>query len=149
MTKNKRNLKFLIILVALLAIQLIPSDKTAEKTIDSESFFQNAEVPDNIKNSIKNACADCHSNLTKYPWYASVQPFAWWIEGHVGHAREKLNFSKWNSFSDKRKSRKIDECIEMMEKNWMPPISYKMMHKESKLSDADIQALINYFKSIQ
>ena len=34
-------------------------------------------VPANVQALLKRACYDCHSNNTRYPWYAEVQPVRW------------------------------------------------------------------------
>jgi hypothetical protein len=29
------------------------------------------------------ACGNCHSNHTEWPWYSHVAPLSWWIQSHV------------------------------------------------------------------
>jgi len=74
---------------------------------------------------------------------------SWWIQGHIRSGVENLNFSEWNSYDDKKKQHKIQECIEMVEKNWMPIITYKLAHSEGRLSDAEREEMIAFFKSIR
>src|SRR5687767_12746271 len=31
----------------------------------------------------RRACFDCHSNETRWPWYANVAPFSWVMQNHV------------------------------------------------------------------
>jgi hypothetical protein len=45
------------------------------------------------------ACGDCHSNHTDWPWYSQVAPVSWWIVRYVRKGREKLEFSKWETYS--------------------------------------------------
>src|ERR1700727_3220150 len=42
------------------------------------------------------ACFNCHSNETRWPWYANVAPMSWVVELDVANARETINFSEWN-----------------------------------------------------
>jgi hypothetical protein len=42
------------------------------------------------------ACFDCHSNETKWPWYANVAPLSWALQLDVENARSVINFSEWN-----------------------------------------------------
>lgn len=42
------------------------------------------------------ACFDCHSNHTRWPWYANVAPLSWVVQFDVEKARTVLNFSEWN-----------------------------------------------------
>src|SRR6476661_114190 len=41
------------------------------------------------------ACFNCHSNETRWPWYADVAPFSWVVQLDVQNARDTLNFSEW------------------------------------------------------
>jgi hypothetical protein len=42
------------------------------------------------------ACFDCHSNETRWPWYANVAPFSWVVQYDIENARDVINFSEWN-----------------------------------------------------
>ena len=44
---------------------------------------------------------------------------------------------------------KIEECVEIMEKGFMPPKSYKWMHSDADLSDAQVAEMIAFFKSLK
>ena len=54
-----------------------------------------SDMPTDIKTLLQNKCYDCHSNNTKYPWYAHTQPVAWWIANHVKEGKQELNFSEF------------------------------------------------------
>src|ERR1700757_5328434 len=54
------------------------------------------------------ACGNCHSNQTEWPWYSHVAPLSWWIQSHVGKGREELNFSKWTDYSPRQRRAKLD-----------------------------------------
>jgi hypothetical protein len=75
------------------------------------------------------ACFDCHSNQTKWPWYANVAPFSWAVQYDVDGARSVVNFSEWNrhydlaSYSGQR----------TLGGN-MPPYKYMMAHPEANLT---------------
>jgi mono/diheme cytochrome c family protein len=36
-------------------------------------------------------CQDCHSNRTRWPWYAYVAPVSWLVVADVRHGREHFN----------------------------------------------------------
>lgn len=40
------------------------------------------------------ACYDCHSNETEWPWYTNIAPMSWLIQRDVDGGREELNFSE-------------------------------------------------------
>ncbi len=84
----------------------------------------------------KQACADCHSNETVYPWYSYVAPVGWLVTHDVHEGRQNLNISVSNRVE-------LDEIREMISEGEMPPKVYLPMHPEANLSDADKQALID------
>ena len=38
--------------------------------------------PEATAKLIRNACYDCHSNQTNYPWYSKVSPVSWYLNKH-------------------------------------------------------------------
>ena len=51
-------------------------------------------IPPATEAILQKACYDCHSNHTRYPWYAAVQPLGWWTRHHINEGKENLNFSE-------------------------------------------------------
>lgn len=83
------------------------------------------------------ACYDCHSNQTKWPWYASIAPISWLIQRDVDEGRTKLNFSEWN-----RPQEEPEEAAESVQEGEMPPWYYTLFQPKAKLSPAERQTLI-------
>ena len=75
------------------------------------------------------ACYDCHSNETRWPWYASVAPFSWVVQDDVDTARSVLDFSAWN-LSYKMAPYMSQSVLE----ETMPPSKYRMAHPEANLT---------------
>lgn len=86
----------------------------------------------------RRACYDCHSNETRWPWYASIAPISWRVVHHVEEGREKLNFS---AFDEPQED--ADEAARMVAKGEMPPWDYELMHPESRLSKKERAELIH------
>ena len=84
----------------------------------------------------RRACFDCHSNETRWPWYAYVAPASWLVTGDVKDAREEFNFSEVSS--DDRAER----LIERIESGEMPPLRYRALHGEARLSETEKQEYI-------
>ena len=80
------------------------------------------------------ACGNCHSNQTEWPWYSHVAPLSWWIQSHVGKGREELNFSKWTDYSPRQRRAKLDSICGLISTGRMPPWSYTMLHPEARLT---------------
>ena len=97
-----------------------------------------------VQGILKRACNDCHSNNTVYPWYAEVQPVAWWLAEHVKDGVKHLNFSTITQRPIAVQNHKFEEIIEMVEKGEMPLKSYTWVHRDAILSSSEQQALLNW-----
>ncbi len=84
----------------------------------------------------KRACFDCHSNETRWPWYANVAPFSWVVERDVETAREVVNFSAWQV-----KQPLAPASVSSVLTGNMPPVKYKVAHPEANLTPQETQDL--------
>lgn len=82
------------------------------------------------------ACFDCHSNETKWPWYANVAPMSWAMERDVEMGRSVLNFSEWHRPYDL-----VGEAGPNVIRRDMPPTKYRLLHDHARLTDAEAQEL--------
>lgn len=133
------------ILVALLIVfvgmQFFGPEKNQGEIVGLDSFIQETDPPDEVMLVLKQACYDCHSDFTRYPWYNKITPVNYWLDGHIDHGKGELNFSKWESYSDKRKDHKMEEIIEVIQNKEMPLPSYTWTHKDAILTDSQIQSV--------
>jgi hypothetical protein len=144
----KKILKILavIIVVALVVIQFFRIDKTNPPIVEADTIDAAIAVPPDIKLILGRSCNDCHSNNTVYPWYSNVQPVAWFLKDHIDEGRRELNLSEFNTYSAKKKKRKLEEICEMVEAGNMPLPSYLWIHRDSALSDTEKKALCDWSK---
>lgn len=140
---------FIALLIVLIVIQFFQIDKTNPPINESKDFLKINNTSPEVASVIKASCYDCHSNETKYPWYSNIQPAAWFLKSHIDEGREELNFSTYADYSSKKKDHKLEEVIELIEKNEMPLASYTIIHKEASLSEENKIKLIEYFKKIR
>ncbi len=87
----------------------------------------------------KQACFDCHSNQTVWPWYSNIAPISWLVYHDVTEGRKHINFSDWN----RPEPQHVDEFQRVYKENSMPPASYLLLHPEARLSDAEKQQLFH------
>jgi len=99
---------------------------------------------------MEGACYDCHSNTTRYPWYAEVQPAAWWLANHVKEGREHLNFSEFTNRRIAYQNHKLEEVVEMVKEKEMPLPSYTWfgLHPEADLTDQQRDQLTLWAQSL-
>ena len=118
-----------VALVGFLAIQFVPYGRahtnpevTAEPVWDSPRTRELAV----------DACFDCHSNTTRWPWYSNIAPMSWVLQRHVDEGRDALNFSRWDLAYEE-----ADEAAETVQEGSMPPWDYRLAHPAARLSDAE------------
>jgi hypothetical protein len=105
-------------------------------------------VPAEMHTLLANACYDCHSNHTRYPWYARVQPVGWWLNHHVCEAKGELNFSEFGAYTAKRCARKLDAIVHEVEQGDMPLRSYAWMHPEARLTAVQRKLITDWAESL-
>ena len=99
---------------------------------------------DTVQALLKNACYDCHSNNTNYPWYSNIQPVSWLMAKHIRQGKEELNFSEFGSYSPRRQLSKLNGIANSIRDDIMPLSSYKLMHKNAALSTYEEELLIKW-----
>lgn len=139
--------KFLVVLlVAFIIIQFFPIDKSTPPIDKGMDFLSIKNTPEPIAKIITTSCYDCHSNESKYPWYSNIAPASWLLQNHIKEGRKHLNFSTFAMYEPKRQIKKMEECVEMIEKHEMPLESYYIGHQDAKITEVQRQDLIKYFK---
>lgn len=124
----------LLLVVVGLVIQVVPygRDHTNPKTVQEIRW----NTPD-TRVLASNACMDCHSNLTTWPWYTNVAPLSWLATRDVEDGRAVLNFSEWQ----RPQQANLQEVVEAIRETEMPPIQYRALHSEARLTDTERQQL--------
>jgi hypothetical protein len=145
----KKYLKWVAItlLSALLLLQFFQINKSNPQVKADEDFLTIHKTEAATAKLIKDACYDCHSYESKYPWYTYVVPLSWWINNHIVNGRKEMNFSIWATYSAKKADHKLVESAEMLTEKKMPLKSYVLAHSEAKLSAEQIKLLSDYFYS--
>jgi len=140
----KRTLKriLIVLLVAFIIIQFIRPAKNISSTPSANDISTKYKVPEDVKNILRTSCYDCHSNNTIYPWYAKVQPVAWWLDDHIKEGKRELNFSEFTSYSIRRQYSKLGEINDQVKKNEMPITSYLIIHRYAKLNDQQKSSIV-------
>lgn len=111
------------------AMQIVPYGRTHE---NPPTVLEPTWDSPRTRELAVRACFDCHSNHTKWPWYANVAPMSWAVQADVENARDIVNFSEWNRtypLAVYSGQRTLDEN--------MPPYKYKMAHPEAQLTEQE------------
>ncbi|NRB59295.1 MAG: heme-binding domain-containing protein [Winogradskyella sp.] len=139
----KKSLKKIgiVLLVVLVIAQFFGPEKNEGDLASVEAFFEDTNPPEDVKLILKNACLDCHSDHTRYPWYNNITPVNYWLNDHIEHGKGHFNVSKWDDYSDKKKDHKLEELAEEVEEGHMPLPSYTWTHSDAKLTKEQIESV--------
>jgi hypothetical protein len=126
----------LVGLAAVLALaQLVPVSRT------NPPVEQEVDAPPEVRAILERSCYDCHSHATRWPWYSWIAPVSWLLAHDVTEAREHLNFSTWGRYDAAERAENLEEMAEMVEEGEMPPWFYLPLHRDARLSAADLATL--------
>jgi hypothetical protein len=121
-----------------MSLQFLPAPPRTNPPVVAERTVEaNLPVPASVASLLRRGCADCHSNETKWPWYARIAPLSWAIANDVNSARRVMNLSEWPSGPGVNRSKAISwlamACGEV-EADRMPLGRYRLLHPEARLS---------------
>lgn len=120
--------------IVLAAIQLVPCPRTNPPV----EFAAEWDAP-RTRELFYRACADCHSYETRWPWYSGIAPASWVLSKHVRDGRREMNISVPDEVD-------VTEAVDEIRKGKMPPIDYKLLHPEARLTEAEKTELISGLK---
>jgi hypothetical protein len=144
MSRSKKIL--LAILIVLIVIQFVQPARNTSGQVLQTDIVNMYNVPQSTQAVFKKACYDCHSNNTRYPWYANVQPMGWLLARHVKEGKAELNFSEFGSYSSRRQANKLRAIENSVKDGTMPLSSYLLLHKDARLTETDKTEIINWVR---
>jgi hypothetical protein len=130
--------------ILFIALQFMRPVYNKNRQVLTTDISKVVTIPDTVLTLLKNACYDCHSDNTVYPWYSDIQPVGWLMAYHIKKAKNQLNFSEFGSYSQRRQLSKLDGIANSIKDDIMPLKSYKKMHKPAQLSADEKSLMINW-----
>lgn len=143
-TKNKILLGLGAVFVA---IQFVRPEKN-DSPAGPDDLVAHYAPPAEVRQILETACYDCHSNRTRYPWYAQVQPVGWWLASHINDGKDELNFSEFAAYSEHRRAKKLLSVSDEVTERSMPLKSYTWIHRDAKLTAAQIKTLADWAEAL-
>lgn len=142
MKKHYKKILFALLVILALAQFIRPAkNQSNDQTYHFSTLYP---IPDSVRAILEVACYDCHSNYTRYPWYAGVQPVAAWLANHVNEGKRELNFSTFTTRRIAVQNHKLEEVIELVREGEMPLGSYTWVHRDAILSQAQKDLIIRW-----
>lgn len=150
-TRCMKMLKRLLLAFAVLfvVLQFIRPPRNSADTNMANDVSAKFTLSRDVQTMLQTSCYDCHSNTTRYPWYAEVQPVGWWLNDHIQDAKRELNFSEFGSYRLRRQYRKFEEIGGEVEQGKMPLPSYLIIHTDARLSQEQKERLISWANALR
>src|SRR4029077_16851134 len=89
------------------------------------------DAPPAVRDIVLRACADCHSEETKWPWYSNLPPVSWQIHADIDKARAVMDLSRWNEYSDEERHAFARQIALAARIHVMPPPKYLWIHRDA------------------
>lgn len=139
---------FIVLLAALIIIQFIHPKRNKSKGPQPNYIGNAFTIPADVKTVLVKACDDCHSNNTRYPWYAKIQPVHWWLNKHIVNGKKHLNYDEYTNRPLRYQYHKMEETVEMVKEEHMPLNSYLWTHKDARLTDEEREKLVAWADAV-
>lgn len=143
MNKKKKLFWYSVLGIAII-IQVYPVTTPVVVADNPGDIMKSTEIPANVSSMLKTACYDCHSNESKYPWYAYVAPVKWLVIRDIREGKKELNFSEWVSMDKADQAEVLGNISDEVISGEMPMKIYPIMHPKAKLSDEDRKAISDW-----
>lgn len=142
----RKILKWSVIIVASLFIiaQLLPTGLGNSPVDPSRTIEARLQVPAPVESILTRSCNDCHTQQTRMPWYSHVAPASWLLASHVRDGRHSMNLSDWASYDSEEQDIFLQNICRLTRRGAMPISSYLYIHRDAKLSPADVQTLCDW-----
>jgi hypothetical protein len=137
---------FAAALAVFAAIQFIRPAENRGPPPDAADLIAEAAPPPEAARILAAACYDCHSDQTRYPWYAEIEPVGWWLARHVRKGKEKADFSRFGALSRKDQANLFDTAVDTLNHDTMPPWSYRLAHPSARLNESEKTLLSAWFE---
>ncbi len=134
----------LVILVVIIAIQFIQPARNKSGQVLPTDISKLYIMPVQVQSLLKNACYDCHSNNTNYPWYATIQPVGWMLARHIKNGKAELNFNQFGDYSIRKQRSKLNSIAKTIEDGTMPLSNYTLIHKNAILKKDEKVLIIGW-----
>jgi len=132
------------LIAILIILQFFQPEQNNIPPDPEEDMLSLVSPPEAIAKLIRNACYDCHSNQTDYPWYSRVSPVSLYLNRHIVKGKEDLNFSVYGQLEKTDKIGIFADCCDVLDAGTMPLQSYLLIHKDARLTQEEREMLCNW-----
>ncbi len=139
----------LVLLAAFIVIQFIRPPRNVSDGTMPDDISAKFKISEDVKTELRNSCYDCHSNNTRYPWYAEVQPIGWLLDKDLRDGKRHLNFSEFNTYALRRQYIKLGQIADQVSEQEMPLPIYTVIHTDAKLAPERRAKLVGWANAMR
>jgi cytochrome c len=139
-----------VVCAVMLAIALSfmhPFGNPREVNASSGPLLAGAQISEPLRELVKHKCGNCHSEAVDWPFYSRVAPVSWLLEHDVLEAREHMNLSRWDAYSNQEKSDLLSRLAAKARSGEMPPARYTAIHGDAKLLSKEQDSLYDWARA--
>jgi hypothetical protein len=133
-----------VVIFIFIVIQFFPPEKNDNLVNPQNDIVFKLEIPTPVKKKIVNACYDCHSDKTVYPFYNNIAPASWLMAKHIHDAKKKLNFSDWANYDKKKQIKLLTTICEVLTEGEMPLNAYVFMHSKAIINEKELEEICQW-----
>lgn len=141
---SRRLKQIAIILIAFIVVvaaaQLIRPELTNPPIDPTRTIQAHMDGASGLVSVLNRSCGDCHSNDTRWPWYAQIAPASWLMAYGVTSGRRAVNFSDWATYRPEQQRALLSASCSDASTGKMPGI-YALLRPETRLSTSDIEMI--------
>lgn len=117
-----------------IVIQFFPPKRNDKLVNPQNDIVFKLDIPATVKNKIVDACYDCHSDNTVYPFYNRISPVSWLLANDIKRAKKHLNFSEWANYDRKTQIKLLSNICDELKSGEMPLKMYVFMHRKAVIN---------------
>jgi hypothetical protein len=141
-TPFRRGLFALIVLFFIaLTVTTAVSKSSRDRNLTEKPFMAESNLPLPVRAILERACQDCHSQNTRWPWYAQIPPVSWQVHKDVARGRAFMDLSKWNEYTEGERRGFTLAIGAAIQNHLMPPPKYVWMHPAARLSSDELSSI--------
>ncbi len=128
-----------VVVLLFIVIQFFPPEKNDNLVKPQDDIVFQVDIPADVKKDLVNACYDCHSNRTVYPFYNKIAPVSWILANHIREGKEHLNFSEWAGYDKRTRIKLLTAVCDEITAGTMPLKGYVYMHSKAVLNEKQLE----------
>jgi hypothetical protein len=133
---------------AIMVIVIFVGLQISSPKIENPPVTSEIALPDDVKQILKRACYDCHSNESKVKWFDKIAPASFLVAHDIDEARARFNFSEWDKNPAAVQELLLWEMVNAVEQEKMPLKRYQLAHSGGKVSESELAVLKRYVNTL-